>query len=385
MLFHEKTELVTPSHNSGSAFFSVLKDSRTAASSWITAKNREFRSFISSGASLPESGLATEVPSLGRDFGKQECPTELHGLIDVLGKVRQRILTNTFLRGSTNWWTWILAGLIVVATVSVKLAGVMTLAAILVLAGTGFLLTLVWRRRLSIYDTACRLDTAAGLRDRVSTAIFLADTRNPDEMMQLQREDALARLRKVDAGGLFPVRMPATANRALIVVIVAAGLLAYRINHKPPLISLLQTTERSQLVKSILTPLVHAMERDLQKTVAAVTKPDESSDEVRAGDTTPPPDDLWQNGDDKQNAQQDGDQGAPEAGPDDEQQNQSQSSSSQNNPSSSESQQQQQQIALNLNKTRMRAAAKPANPGSSRRRKRRIATVLHWDSRSCRL
>ena len=188
------------------------------------------------------------------------------------------------------------------------------------------------------------MDSAAQLQDRASTAIFLADTKNPNEMMRLQREDAVARLKKVNPRGLFPVRMPSAANRVVVAVLIAAGLLEYRVHHKPPLISLLQSTERSQLVQSVLTPIVHAMEKDLQRTVALVTKEDDSTDEVRAGENNPPPDDLWQNGEDKQNDTQNGDQGAPDAGPDDEQQNQASSSGNQTPSSnnSSESQQQQQ-------------------------------------------
>ena len=264
---------------------------------------------------------------------------ELHGLIDILGKVRKRILTNTFLRGTMKWWTWVLISLIAVAAISVKLAGVMMLAAILVVGGTGFILSWIWRTRISIYDTACRLDSAAGLHDRLSTAIYLGDSRKLDEMSQLQREDALARLGKVNPPGLFPIRTPATAKRAAAVVLIAAGLLAYRIHHKPPLVSLLQTTERSQLVKSLLSPLVQAMEKDVRKTVALVTKPESDTEEVRSGDTKPPPDDLWQNGDEQQDTAQNGDQGVPDAGSDEQDQH---LTGNQNGQNSSESPEQQQ-------------------------------------------
>jgi hypothetical protein len=278
---------------------------------------------------------------LERDYGKQDCPAELRSLIDVLGAVRQRILTNVFLRSSSKWMAWVLAGLIVVAAISVKLAGVLALAAILVISGTAFILTRVWRTRISIYNAACLLDFTAGLCDRLSTAIFLGDTKNPDEMMQLQRQDALARVKKVEPRGLFPVRMPATANRVLVLALAAGGLLTYRIHHKPPLVSLLQTTERSQLVQSILSPIVHAMEKDLQRTMALVTTPENAADEVRAGDITPPPDDLWQNGDDKQNSPLDGAQDTPAGDEDQSQQGQSQPPSNQNGSQSAESQQQQ--------------------------------------------
>ena len=69
-----------------------------------------------------------------------------------------------------------MVALIVVAAVSVKFAGIMTLAAILLFAGTGVLFDgWIWRSRISIYDAACRLDSAARFEDRASTAIFLAD------------------------------------------------------------------------------------------------------------------------------------------------------------------------------------------------------------------
>ena len=90
-------------------------------------------------------------------------------------------------------------------------------------------------------------------------------------MIGEQRKDALARLAKVDPRGLFPIQLPGNFRRASVLVLVAAGLFAYRIHHQPPLISLLQTTARSQLVQSIFSPIVHAMEKDLQRTMALVT------------------------------------------------------------------------------------------------------------------
>ena len=339
MFFRQKTKLASPGEVSGPTFPSVLRDAWRAVFSRNPLEKPGYHALSFSNASLPASGRAGGAPSLERDFGKQQCPTDLHGVIDVLGIVRQRILTNTFLRGWTKWWTWVLIGLIVVAAISAKLTGAIALAAILVVAGTAMILTWIWRTRLSIYDAACRLDSAAALHDRVSTALFLADAKNPDEMMLCQRRDALARLGKVEPRGLFPIQMPVAASRALLLAFVAAGLLVYRINHKPPLVSLLQSTERSQLVQSILSPIVHAMERDLQRTMALVAKP-ETADEVRSGDTNPPPDDLWQNGDDKQNSPENGQQDAAEPGADD-QQDQSQSASNQSGSESSESQQQQ--------------------------------------------
>jgi len=85
-----------------------------------------------------------------------------------------------------------------------------------------------------------------------------------------------------------------------VLVLVAAALFAYRVHHQPPLISLLQTTARSQLVQSIFSPIVHAMEKDLQRTIALVTmKPDAAGEETQRGDAAASSDDLWKASDDK--------------------------------------------------------------------------------------
>jgi len=104
---------------------------------------------------------------------------------------------------------------------------------------------------------------------------------------------------KVDPRGFFPVQSPGNFRRAFVLVLIAAGLFAYRIHHRPPLVSLLQTTARSQLVQSIFSPIVHAMEKDLQRTIALVTmKPDAAGDETRR-DAASNSDDLWKANDDK--------------------------------------------------------------------------------------
>jgi hypothetical protein len=238
-------------------------------------------------------------PSLSQDFSKQDCAPELRGLLDTLQAIRKKILANIFLGGWTTWSIWILIGLIAVLSVSAKLAFAMILAAILAAAGAAIILVWTWRTRISTYQTACRLDSAANLQDRVSTAVYLGDTKNPDGMVERQRDDALARFAKVDLRGLFPLRAPVDVRRALALVLVVAGLFVYRLHHQPPLMALLQTTARSPLVQSILSPLVNAVEKDLQRTLALVTsKPDSPPDETRSGDAGLSSDDLWQTSND---------------------------------------------------------------------------------------
>jgi hypothetical protein len=319
VLFREKTKLAASGDVSRPAIFSVLR------AAWGAISSRNLMHIHEDHASR-FSQAPSGARSLARDFGKQDCPAELHGLIDVLRTVRQRILTNTFLRGLTKWWTWILASLIVIAALSAKLAGAMILAVILAVVGAVVILAWICRTRLSIYDTARRLDSAASLHDRVSTAIFLGDVNNPGEMVQHQRRDAVARVGKVEPRGLFPVRMPATAGHALLLLLAAAGLFAYRLHHKPPLVALLQTTARSQLVQSILSPIVRTLEKDLQRTIAlSSSRPEPLADEVRPGDPVQSGDDKGNNVEQEQDAvavpqpsDQEQPQGDPEALPGDE-------------------------------------------------------------------
>ena len=282
MLLREKINLVVPGKFSGRACFSALRAFWRRASDKIRTPSRKDQ------ASLP------------RGFDQNTCSPELHGLIATLKTVRQRILANTLLRGWTKWSVWLLVGLVAVGAISAKLAGILLFIGILAAVGAAAILVWTWRNRLSNYQSARRLDSAAGLQDRISTAVYLGRLAHPEGMVREQRRDALAHLAKVDPRGFFPVRLPGNVRRASVLVLVVAGLFAYRIHHKPPLVSLLQTTARSQLVQSIFSPIVHAMEKDLQRTIALVTKnPDAAGEEIQRGDAASSSDDLWNASDDK--------------------------------------------------------------------------------------
>ena len=322
MSFREKMKLAAPGNVSGPASFSALR----AVWGRVFPANR--------------AQSHQNQASLEQDFRKQDCSPDLHGLIDTLKVIRRRILANTFLGGWTVWSTWILIGLIVVGAFSAKLAGWIILAASLAAIGAIAILVWAWRTRLSTYDTACRLDAAVGLKDRVSTAIYLGDAKSPDGMIQRQRGDAVSRLAKVDPRGLFPVRMPAAARRALLLVLVVVGLFVYRMHHKPPLVALLQTTARSSLVQSILSPIVRTMEKDLQRTIALVTlKSEATADEVRSDDSKSSSDDLWQAGDEKGTEMKEGQQDSLDAGDGKTPQDQLQGPGDQDGPPSAESRQ----------------------------------------------
>jgi len=285
LFLRKKINLVAPGEYSGRASFSALRDFCRRVFTRIRAQ------------------FQGNQASVARAFDQRACSPELHGLIDILKTIRQRILANALLRDWTKWLVWLLVVLMAVAVVSAKLAGALLLIAVLAAVGAAAILVWTWRNRPSHYETARCLDSAAGLQDRVSTAIYLGGAEDRDGVIGAQRKDALARLVRIDPRGFFPFRWPGNMRRAGVLVLVAAGLLAYRIHHRPPLVSLLETTERSQLVQSIFAPLVHAMEKDLQRTIALVTmKQDTVGEETRRGDTASNTDDLWKASDDKEAA-----------------------------------------------------------------------------------
>ena len=323
MFFREKTQLPAHHSTSGLAFYSALHRAWSGILSPIATPSFE------------------DHPSLRQDFTKQNCSPELHGLIDTLKKVRQRILANIFLRGWTAWWTWILIGLIAVFTVSARLAIGIILGAALAAAGAAVILIWTWRTRLSTYQTACRLDSAAGLQDRISTAIFLGGTKNPVGMIERQRGDALSRIAKVDLRGLFPLRIPVAARRALVLFLAVGGFYLYRIHHKPPLVALLQTAARSPLVQSILSPLMNAVEKDLQRAVSLITSKQEAlAKEASPGESAASGDDLWQSSKDQVAGSKEGQQDSLDAGAGDLPQDQLQPPGDQNGSPSAESRQQ---------------------------------------------
>jgi len=277
----EKLNLTASGERSGNACFSAWETFWRRISFWNQTHTKK------------DHASATDR------FEERACSPELRGLVATLSAIRRRILANTLLGGWTKWFVWILVVLVAVAAASAKLAGAILFVAILATLGAGAILAWDWRTRPSHYEAARRLDFAAGLQDRISTAIYLGNTQNPEGLIREQRKDALARAAKLDPRRFFPIRVPANIGRASVLVLVVAGLFAYRIHHKPPLVSLLQRTARSQFVQSIFSPIVHAMEKDLQRTLALVTrKPDPVDEEARRGSSSSA-DDLWKASDDK--------------------------------------------------------------------------------------
>jgi hypothetical protein len=361
----EKIKSGAPMAQSGSALFSALKSTWNESFAWSRKQ-----SYVS---------RATHGP----DLGDQKWPAALQTLIDPLSAIRRRILTNTFLAGWMKLWTWILAGLIVTGAFSPKLTWALILAGALIVIGAIAVAIVAWRARPSAYEAACRLDLAAGLHDRISTAVYLGAIENPDGMILRQREDAVLRAGRVNPQTLFPIRMPAAGRRAIVFGMAAASLLVYRIHYKPPIVALLQSTARSQLVQSILSPIVHAMEKDLQRTMALMnTKQESQNDKVRPGQSDTAPDDLWKASDDQTSKPEDGQQNSQEANAGDQMQDQPpssmQSGQGEAKPGDSEQQQEGDQQSQQSSKSseRMNGDAQQQSESQSAENKQSLSQSL---------
>jgi hypothetical protein len=296
LLLREKIDLVLPGGSAGKTSFSALQ--------------RFGRELFTRDADRPHEKQIL----LARIFDRQRRSPELHGLIDTLKPIRQRILANSVLSGWVKWFGWIFIALALVAAASSRLVGAIILLGVVAIAVAIGILAIIWRDRPSDYEVARRLDSAAGLKDRLSTAIYLGAAENPEGMVGEQRKDALERLGTSDRRELFPLIWPGNAKRAVALVVIVAGLFAYRVHHKPPLISLLQSTAHSQLVQSILSPIARALEKDIQRTIAMVTAKQDTMGEETQRTEIAATEDLWKkdektpSADQQQNAMDSGEQ-----------------------------------------------------------------------------
>jgi hypothetical protein len=275
LLLREKIKLVVPGEAPGRSSFSTLRG--------LSGKL-----FAVEPSQSPENPI-----TLARLFDGQSRSPELNSLIETLKAIRQRILVNSILRGWVKWFGWILIALALVAAVSSKLAVPVLVVGVVALAVAIAIVALIWRDRPSHYEVARRLDSAAGLRDRLSTAIFLGAVQDADGIVGEQRKDALQRLGKFDRRELFPFEWLGNGKRAAALVLLVAGLFAYRIHHQPPLISLLQSTAHSQLLQSILAPIARSVEKDIQRTIAMVMAKPESVGEDAQRTEEAATEDLW--------------------------------------------------------------------------------------------
>src|SRR5262245_39597032 len=179
--------------------------------------------------------------------------TEFRPLLDAIRVVQRRILANSLLHHWNRYLAWSLGGLLVAAAV-VSLHTILVTAVVAGAAATVAALVITWISRPTTYEAAWRLDQAAGLHDRLSTALHFADNERPDEMVSRQRRDALGRLGDADPHALFKLHPPATLRRTGGIALGLAAMLVYQMNHKPPLLAVSEQVAQTKLARAIFNP-----------------------------------------------------------------------------------------------------------------------------------
>lgn len=276
MSLRGRIKLTAPGASSGQSYVSALQG---------YLRHLTSRAFVTQNAARGAPAYHSADPAASSP--------ELRGLLETLIMIRQRMFANALLRSGVKWFVWLLFGLVAAALVIANFGGAVISMAALAALGVIGIFAWTWRTRPSNYEAARQLDTAAGLKDRLSTAVFLGAIEDSGGMVSEQRKDALARLSALDARRFFPVEVPGNLRRAGALVLIVTGLFAYRIHHRAPLVPFLQNTARSPLVQSLLAPIAHAMENDLQRTLALVTRKQDSSDEQAERADAVNTDDLW--------------------------------------------------------------------------------------------
>jgi hypothetical protein len=243
-------------------------------------------------------------PTFERPRASVNYSPDLGDLLDVIRAAGRRVLTNTFLGGWMVWVSWILVGLILGAAISRRLTGILLGTLLLLLAGALGASFRAWWKRPSPYLLACQLDAAAGLQDRLSTALHFggSDSNRLDPMAMRQRRDALSRLPQVNPRVLFPVQLPAFASRTLALALIAIALLAYRIHYKAPVMALVERASNSRIEKGVFAPLVSVVKKDL---LAFVNREPEVQQAAADAETVPGLPDA-KNGEDPSQGNKDG-------------------------------------------------------------------------------
>jgi hypothetical protein len=198
---------------------------------------------------------------LARNKGKYS--DDLRGLVDVIERVRRRVFANRFLGGWMVWLTWVFLGLIAAAGFRRQLKYVLISAICVAAGGVIASFAVGWWKRPSAYYCAREIDRAAGLSDRLSTALYFGSIECPDPMALRQRRDAVSKVGGLEPRALFPVRMPEFADRTVVLALIALALLAYRLHYNPPMMALLQRAATSQVAKAVMSPLAGAVKKEL--------------------------------------------------------------------------------------------------------------------------
>ena len=79
-------------------------------------------------------------------------------------------------------------------------------------------------------------------------------------MILQQREDAVGRATKLDAGSFFPVRVPSKWRWTAVLMVAFAALCAYHVSYGPPLLALKEKIMQPRALAQALAPLARMLE-----------------------------------------------------------------------------------------------------------------------------
>jgi hypothetical protein len=174
----------------------------------------------------------------------------LGSLLAAIEAVRRRLVATTVLGHVNTSLTWGLSALLLAAA-AFPLRIVVGALVVLMVAAVVASVSLGWRSRPSEYDSACRLDAAAGLNDRLPTAWHYRGAENPGDMIVRQRRDALQRMTAVDPRALFALRLPRAFGRTLALALALVVLIGYRTSHTSPLAAVAERVAPNGIVRAI--------------------------------------------------------------------------------------------------------------------------------------
>lgn len=176
--------------------------------------------------------------------------SEFHALATLLHTVRRRIAAATCLAALNRSAIWALGLVLVAAAIfPLRVVGGVGLAA--ASGAVAFGIFTAWRSHPSAYESACRVDVAMGLHDRLSTAWHFALAEAPDDMMRCQRRDALDHLPQAPASAIVPIGLPAGFRRTAVLALAVTALLAYRATHRPPLAAAVERIAPPAIARAI--------------------------------------------------------------------------------------------------------------------------------------
>jgi hypothetical protein len=210
--------------------------------------------------------------------------TRLAGAINV---VRQRLALNRWLRISFICLNWtLLAAILVVAFVrSMRVPLILTpvVAACAVLATA----IVIWSKRPSNYRLAQELDSQSHSGDRISTAVYFWDMTDASGVILRQRDDALARVAKVEPRELFPLQMPARYWQTAVLIAAFGAVCVYHAAYGPPILNLKEKAVQSRALATVVAPLTRALElargekKELADLIAGNDRDKQASDKAK--------------------------------------------------------------------------------------------------------